>query len=144
MYKKWLLIPIASVSLILLLALVSFILPQRTATGETTDFQILESLNTAFIEVAKIARPSVVNISTTTTVSQSSSGRQEPWDFWEEFFGRPSPREQRKQERKQSAQYKECEFASAHSRPHSVVLLLLSVAVILGRHDTIQQEFSIA
>ncbi len=58
MYKKWLFIPVASVSFILLLTLSSFlgIFPQGTATGETTDSQILESLNTAFIEVAKMAR----------------------------------------------------------------------------------------
>ncbi len=107
MYKKWLLIPGVSVSFVLLLTLGLFlgVFPQGKASGETSSSsEVLESLNAAFIEMAKIARPSVVNI-TVTMAPRSGSGRgsrpESPWDFWEEFFGRPAPERQQPERRRQ-------------------------------------------
>ena len=112
MYRKWLLIPVVSISFILLLTSGSLldISPQGTASGEissSTSSEVLESLNAAFVEVAKIARPSVVNISTSVAIKRGSGRRSQPrqdpfWDFWEEFFGRPLP-ERQQPERRQSA-----------------------------------------
>ena len=107
MYKKWSLIPVLPTSLVLLLTLGLFlgVFSQDMASGESSSVvnsEVLKSLNAAFIEVARIARPSVVNISATTTPKRSSRRRsqtpQGPRDFFEEFFGRPTPAEPRKRE----------------------------------------------
>lgn len=106
MYKKWLLIPVLPTSFVLLLTLGLFlgVFSQDMASGESSSVagsEVLESLNAAFIEVAKIARPSVVNISATTTLKRSSRRRsrtpRSPRDFWD-FFERPPQEEQRKRD----------------------------------------------
>jgi len=106
MFKKWLLIPVLPTSFVLLLTLGLFlgVFSQDTASGESSSVagsEVLESLNAAFIEVARMARPSVVNISTTVTPRRSSRRRSQapegPGDFWEEFFGRPAPEGPRRQ-----------------------------------------------
>jgi len=85
LHKKWLLIPIVSVSFILMLTLgiLLNIVPQGAASGETNsgvNLSGVEALNTAFVEVSKTVKPSVVNISTTSVVK-----RQRDPVFWEKF-----------------------------------------------------------
>lgn len=95
MYKKWLLIPVASVSFVLLLTLVLLLNvgPDGTASGEagsSTELSGLESLSAAFVEVSKTVKPSVVNISTTSVFKRprAESRRRDPlWDPFRDFFG---------------------------------------------------------
>ena len=103
--KKWLVVPVVSVSFALLLVLGLFlnVIPQETASGETSslaDSNILESLNAAYVEVAKIARPSVVNISTTLSNKRSLEQEQQPRrdPYWDDFFRRFFPEEPRRQQ----------------------------------------------
>jgi serine protease Do len=107
MYRKRLLIPVVSVSFVLLLALglLLNIVPQETASGEISagaGHELLESLNAALVEVAATSRASVVNISTTVTVQRGSKRGSQPgddlWDLWEEFFGRPRRNQPRRQQ----------------------------------------------
>ena len=93
MYKKRYLIPIASISFVILLALI-FLLD--TGTQGTTSAEIrseptsLGPLSEAFISVSRDVKPSVVNISTTSVVKRPRSGaqrRRDPsWPF-RDFFG---------------------------------------------------------
>jgi serine protease Do len=107
MYKKWLFIPVASVSFVLLLTL-GLLLNLGThgtasdETGSSAELRELVSLNSAFVKVAKDITQSVVNVNTTSVVERS---RAEPrfHPFFRDFFGedffrefRWSPRSQRR------------------------------------------------
>ena len=91
MYKKRLLIPVASVSFVLLLTLGLLLNPgtDGTASGETSsssELRGLESLNAAFVKVAKDVPPSVVNVNTTSIVKRPRVERRlQP--FFRDFFG---------------------------------------------------------
>ncbi len=104
MYRKRLLIPVASISFVLLLtlALLLNVIPQETASSETSvtaGSEILESLNAAFVEVAKTAKASVVNISTVVEVRPGSRREYRPWGdpFWDDLFKRFFPEEPQRQ-----------------------------------------------
>jgi len=91
MYKKWLLIPVASVSFVLLLTL-GLLLNlgiHGTASGEASpsgELRGLESLGAAFVRVAKEVTPSVVNVNTTSIIKRRrAEPRLEP--FFRDFFG---------------------------------------------------------
>ncbi|MBD3184947.1 Do family serine endopeptidase [Candidatus Poribacteria bacterium] len=99
MYKKRLIISIASFSFVLLLTLGVLLNIESggISSGEAladTEIASAESLSAAFIKVAKEVKPSVVNISTTSRVST----RREPfWDlFDDDFFRRFFPDEPRR------------------------------------------------
>ncbi|MBM3213205.1 Do family serine endopeptidase, partial [Candidatus Poribacteria bacterium] len=105
MSKKSLIIPIASISVILLIAFGMLLFggsneanSKPTTTNTTTinstevDLSGLRSLNAAFIKVAKEVNPSVVNISTKSeikTPSRRSQSRRpdNEWDPFRDFFG---------------------------------------------------------
>jgi len=97
--RRWLLIPVASFSFILLLTLGLFLSigSHGTASSDTsssTEIRGLEALNAAFIEVAKTVKPSVVNVSTTSVIKRPSRTGSRPGQepFWDsgpfrDFFG---------------------------------------------------------
>lgn len=105
MYKKRLLISVASISFILLLGIGLLInaTPQEAASVEakpSVDSNILESINSAFVDIAKVTNPAIVNITTTVTAKgglrRGSSPQQDP--LWEEFWRRFSPEQPRNQQ----------------------------------------------
>lgn len=91
MYKKHLLIPVVSVSFILLLTLglhwnLGIYGAAPSQASSSVELKGLESLNAAFVEVAKTVTPSVVNVNTTSVVQRPTiEPRLSP--FFRDFFG---------------------------------------------------------
>jgi len=97
MYKKWTSISIVSI----IFALGLFFGVNLYGQAHSAELQGAEALSSTFIEVSKMATPSVVNISVTLSASTSSESwrrRGEPfddpfWEFFDEFFKHQQPRE---------------------------------------------------
>lgn len=92
---------VISASLILLL----FIIPLSASVQDTNSIDILRQTGKAFAKIAEKASPAVVGIKTSQTVTQQYSTMPdwpfgEPFDddFFERFFGRPSPRQRSPQQ----------------------------------------------
>jgi serine protease Do len=94
---------VISASLILLL----FIIPLSASAQDTNSLDILRQTGKAFAKISEKASPAVVGIKTSQTVTQQYSTTPD-WpfgdpfddDFFERFFGRPSPRQRSPQPRK--------------------------------------------
>lgn len=103
MYKKRLLV-LASVSftLLLILGIFFYAVPQEAASSETSvnvGANVLDELNAALVEVTRTALPSVVNISTKMAPKHNSGrGRPQQDPLWEDYFRRFFPDEPRKQQ----------------------------------------------
>jgi len=95
MYKKWLSVSAVSISIILVFFMVLLLVvdSKSNASADThSDVELkgLESLSAAFIQISRIVKPSVVNISTTSIPkksSRSSRSRRDYWDPFRDFFG---------------------------------------------------------
>lgn len=95
MYKKRLLIPVVSIVFALLLTsgLLLSISTDKAISGEaspTAELKGLEALSAAFVKVAKEVNPSVVNVSTKSTIKSPRRSNQD--DLWyrspfHDFFG---------------------------------------------------------
>lgn len=112
MYKKRLLIPVVSIvfALLLTLGLLLSISTDKAISGEASasaEIRGLEALSAAFIKVAKEVNPSVVNVSTKSTVkSPRRSTEDDSWyrspfrdffgdEFFRRFFEEPRQRTRR-------------------------------------------------